>query len=174
MNTSTAIHTPSNVKPEFSPGTLQLVHEIIKRYPEGKQKSALIPILHLAQNEFGGWLSPETMEYVASLLNIKNVEVFEVATFYTMFNTQPVGKYMLEVCHTGPCMINGADKIINYIKNKLNIEVGETTADGLFTLKPAECLASCGTAPMMQCGQHYYENLTIESIDQLISQWSTK
>ena len=174
MNSHIAISTTSTIKPEFKPGTLQLIKELISHYPEGKQKSALIPVLHLAQNEFGGWLSPETMDYVGSILNIHPIEVYEVATFYTMFNMQPVGKYLLEVCHTGPCNINGADKIIHYIKKKLNIEIGETTEDGLFTLKPTECLASCGTAPMMQVGMHYYENLTTESIDQLITEWSSK
>ncbi|MEP7320856.1 MAG: NAD(P)H-dependent oxidoreductase subunit E [Saprospiraceae bacterium] len=153
---------------------MALVNEIIIRYPEGKHKSALIPLLHLAQNEFGGWLSPESMDYVASILKIAPVEVYEVATFYSMFNLQPVGKYMLEVCQTGPCGLNGADKIINYLKHKLNIDIGETSADGLFTLKTVECLASCGTAPMMQVGEHYYENLTPSSIDHLLKQWSNK
>jgi NADH-quinone oxidoreductase subunit E len=174
MNNHIAISPTSQIKPEFNAGTMQIIKELINHYPEGKHKSALIPVLHLAQNEFGGWLSPETMDYVASILNIHPVEVYEVATFYTMFNMQPVGKYLLEVCQTGPCNINGADKVIQYLKKKLNIEVGETTADGLFTLKPTECLASCGTAPMMQVGMHYYENLTTESIDQLITEWSSK
>lgn len=174
MNNHIYISTSTPVKPEFSPATSALVNEIIQRYPEGKQKSALLPLLHLAQNEFGGWLSPESMDYVASILKIAPVEVYEVATFYSMFNLQPVGKYMLEVCQTGPCGLNGADKIINYLKRKLNIDIGETSSDGLFTLKTVECLASCGTAPMMQVGLHYYENLTPASIDQLLKQWSDK
>jgi NADH-quinone oxidoreductase subunit E len=174
MNNPTPINTSTSIRPEFSPATVALVHEIIQRYPEGKHKSALIPLLHLAQNEFGGWLSPESMDYVASILNIAPVEVYEVATFYSMFNLQPVGKYMLEVCQTGPCGLNGADKIIHYLKRKLNIEIGETSADGLFTLKTVECLASCGTAPMMQVGEHFYESLSPDTIDQLIKQWSAK
>jgi NADH-quinone oxidoreductase subunit E len=152
-----------NIK--FSEATLALVQKIIKRYPEGRSKSALLPILHLAQAEFNGWLSPATMDYVASILNIKPVEVYEVASFYTMFNLEPVGKCVLEVCRTGPCWLRGADDIIEYLQNKLNIKVGETTADGMFTLKLVECLASCGTAPMMQVGNNYVENLSCENLD---------
>lgn len=153
---------------KFADEQLEKVAEIIARYPEGKQKSALIPLLHLAQEHFGGWLDTPVMDYVASLLNIKPIEVYEVATFYTMFNMKPVGKYVLEVCQTGPCMLCGSDKIINHIKQKLGIKAGETTADGLFTLKPAECLGACGYAPMMQLGKFYKENLTIEKVDQII------
>ncbi|MEO6830968.1 MAG: NAD(P)H-dependent oxidoreductase subunit E [Chitinophagaceae bacterium] len=152
----------------FSEEKLQKVQEIIARYPEGKQKSALIPILHLAQDEFGGWLDVPVMDYVASILSIKPIEVYEVATFYTMFNMQPVGKYLLEVCQTGPCMLCGSDEIIEHIKQKLGINVGETTTDGLFTLKPTECLGACGYAPMMQLGNFYKENLTKEKVDALL------
>jgi NADH-quinone oxidoreductase subunit E len=152
-----------NIK--FSEATLALVQRIIKRYPEGRSKSALLPILHLAQAEFNGWLSPATMDYVASILNIKPIEVYEVASFYTMFNLEPVGKCVLEVCRTGPCMLRGADDIIEYLQNKLNIKIGETTADGMFTLKVVECLASCGTAPMMQVGTNYIENLSCDNLD---------
>ena len=153
---------------KFSEETDALVNKIIKRYPEGKQKSALLPVLHLAQAEFGGWLSTEVMDYVASLLNIKPVEVYEVATFYTMFNLKPVGKCLLEVCRTGPCQLRGSDEIIEYLERKLNIREGETSADGMFTLKAVECLASCGTAPMMQAGQHYIENLRSDSMDEVL------
>ena len=154
----------------FSESKMQEVKRLIARYPEGKQKSALIPLLHLAQEEFGGWLSTETMDYVASLLNIEPIEVYEVATFYSMYNLQPVGKYMFEVCQTGPCMLRGSDDIIGYIKNRLGINVGETTPDGLFTLKTVECLGACGYAPMMQLGKHYREHLTREKVDQIIEE----
>ena len=100
----------------------------------------MIPVLHLAQQEFGGWLDVPVMDYVASLLNIEPIEVYEVATFYSMYNLKPVGKYMFEVCQTGPCMLNGSDDIIKYIEEKLGIKPGETTADGMFTLKTVECL----------------------------------
>lgn len=155
---------------QFSEEKLAKVKEIVARYPEGKQKSALIPVLHLAQDEFGGWLDVPVMDYVAGLLSLKPIEVYEVATFYTMFNMRPVGKYVLEVCQTGPCMVCGADEIIEHIKTKLGIEPGETTQDGLFTLKPAECLGACGYAPMMQLGKHYKEHLTKEKVDALLDE----
>lgn len=152
----------------FSQEVLEKVQKIMNRYPEGRQKSALIPVLHIAQKEFGGWLDVPVMDYVAEVLQIKPIEVYEVATFYTMFNMQPVGKYILEVCRTGPCMVSGSEKILNHIRTKLNIKDGETTSDGLFTLKPAECLGACGYAPMMQLGKFYHENLTIEKVDEIL------
>jgi NADH-quinone oxidoreductase subunit E len=158
---------------QFSQENLQKVDKIIARYPEGRQKSALIPLLHLAQEQYG-WLSVETMDYVASLLNIEPIEVYEVASFYSMYNLKPVGKYMFEVCQTGPCMINGSDDIIEYIGEKLNIKPGETTADGLFTLKAVECLGACGYAPMMQMGKFYKEHLTKEKVDAIIEECRAK
>lgn len=155
---------------EFTREKLDKINELISHYPQGKEKSALLPILHMAQQEFGGWLDVSTMDYVASLLNIKPIEVYEVATFYSMYNMKPVGKYVFEVCQTGPCMLNGSDNIIKYIKEKLNIGIGETTADGLFTLKVVECLGACGYAPMMQLGKTYREHLTKEKVDQLIQE----
>jgi NADH-quinone oxidoreductase subunit E len=159
---------------EFSKEALETVQKIIKRYPEGKQKSALLPVLHLAQAEFDGWLSTETMDYVASLLSIKPIEVYEVASFYTMFNLEPVGKCLLEVCQTGPCWLRGSDDVIAYLEKKLGIKVGETTADGMFTLKAVECLGSCGTAPMLQCGADFHENLTDEKLDKLVEDLKNK
>ena len=155
---------------QFSDEKLKEVQRIISFYPEGKQKSAVIPVLHLAQKEFGGWLSTETMDYVASLLNLAPIEVYEVATFYSMYNLKPVGKYMFEVCQTGPCMLNGSDDIIKYIDVKLGIKPGETSADGLFTLKTVECLGACGYAPMMQLGNNYREHLTKEKVDAIIEE----
>lgn len=154
----------------FNEEKLKKVNELISRYPQGKQKSALLPVLHLAQQEFGGWLDVDTMDYVASLLQIQPIEVYEVATFYSMYNLKPVGKYVFEVCQTGPCMVKGSDEIINYIKEKLAIGIGETTADGLFTLKVVECLGACGYAPMMQLGKSYREHLTKEKIDAIIDE----
>src|SRR5580765_4753351 len=155
---------------QFSAEKLNKVNEIIARYPAGKQKSALIPVLHLAQEEFGGWLSSETMDYVASLLKLEPIEVYEVATFYSMYNLKPVGKYVFEVCQTGPCMVSGSDNIIDYIQQKLNIGIGETTSDGMFTLKTVECLGACGYAPMMQFGKTYREHLTKEKVDAIIEE----
>jgi NADH-quinone oxidoreductase subunit E len=155
---------------KFSDEKFRKAQEIMARYPEGKQKSALIPLLHIAQEENNGWLSPEAMDYVAGLLQIKPIEVYEVATFYSMYNLKPIGKYLFEVCQTGPCMVKGSDSIIDYIKEKLGIGVGETTADGMFTLKTVECLGACGYAPMMQMGKFYQEHLTKEKVDQIIDE----
>ena len=159
-------------KPVFSAEKMAEVQALIAQYPEGKSKSALIRILHIAEEEFGGWLSIETMDYVAEVLNIQPIEVYEVATFYTMFNLEPTGKYVFEVCRTGPCMLVGSDSIIDYIGSKLNIKVGETSADGLFTLKTSECLGACGYGPMLQCGKKYHEHLTKEPVDELIAAYS--
>jgi len=158
---------------KFSEEALATVNRIVARYPEGKQKSALLPVLHVAQAEFDGWLSPEVMDYVASILRIKPIEVYEVATFYSMFNTEPVGKCLIEVCQTGPCQVCGSDDIVEYLENKLAIKAGGTTPDGMFTLKTVECLGSCGTAPMLQCGADYFENLTPEKVDTLIDKLTT-
>ena len=155
---------------QFSQYKLDKVNEIIARYPEGKQMSALLPVLHLAQEEFGGWLDVPVLDYVAELLSITPIEVYEVATFYSMYNMKPIGKFMFEVCQTGPCMVRGADDIINYIKSKLNITVGETTEDGMFTLKAVECLGACGYAQMMQLGKNYREHLTPEKVDKIIEE----
>jgi NADH-quinone oxidoreductase subunit E len=156
---------------QFSDETLALVKKIVRRYPEGKQKSALLPVLHLAQSEFDGWLSPEVMDYVASLLSIKPIEVYEVASFYSMYNLAPVGRCLIEVCQTGPCWLRGSDDIVAHLESRLKIKVGETTSDGMFTLKTVECLGSCGTAPMLQCGSKYYENLTTNKLDELVDHW---
>jgi NADH-quinone oxidoreductase subunit E len=153
----------------LSEDRLKKVEEIVARYPDGKQKSALIPVLHLAQEQLG-WLSAEVMDHVASLLKVEPIEVYEVATFYSMFHLEKPGKYVFEVCQTGPCMLKGSDQIIEYIGTKLGIKPGETSADGLITLKPVECLGACGYAPMMQLGKHYREHLTKERIDQIVDE----
>lgn len=153
---------------KFNEEQLTEFNRLVARYPEGKQKSALLPVLHLAQDSFGGWLSAEAMDYVAELLQLNPIEVYEVATFYSMYNLKPVGRYMFEVCQTGPCMLNGSDDIIAYIGEKLGIKPGETTSDGLFTLKTVECLGACGYAPMMQMGKTYREHLTKAKVDAII------
>jgi NADH-quinone oxidoreductase subunit E len=152
----------------FSEKGLAECKRLIARYPEGRSKSALIPILHIAQAENDGWLSVNAMDAVAQVLGLQHIEVYEVASFYSMFNLHPIGKHMLEVCRTSPCMIRGSDDIIAHIEKRLNIHVGETTKDGQFSLKAVECLGSCGTAPMLQCGAKFHENLTPEKVDALI------
>lgn len=158
----------------FSDESLALVQKMIKRYPDSRKKSALIPVLHIAQAEFNGWLSPEAMDYVAGLLDIQPVEVYEVASFYSMFNLKPVGKCVIEVCRTSSCWLLGAEDVIGHIEKKLSIKAGETTSDGMFTLKTVECLGSCGTAPMMQVGADYYENLTLGKVDQLMDRFRSE
>lgn len=153
----------------FTPERMEEFRKIVARYPEGKQKSALLPVLHIAQQQYG-WLDVPVMDYVASLLKLEPIEVYEVASFYSMYNLKPVGRYMFEVCHTGPCMVSGSDDIIEYIKQKLGIRVGETTPDGMFTLKTVECLGACGYAPMMQLGKIFKEHLTREKVDMIIDE----
>src|SRR5436190_20907840 len=131
-----------NIK--FSDESMAVVNKIISHYPSDKIKSALLPVLHVAQAEFDGWLSAPVMDYVASILKIQPIEVYEVASFYSMFNLKPVGKCVIEVCRTGPCWLMGAEDIVRYMEKKLGIREGETTSDGMFTLKTVECLASCG------------------------------
>lgn len=170
FNTDRSYHP----NPRFSAERMKEIETIIARYPEGKQKSAILPILHIAQTDFG-WISVNVMDYVAEILKIQPIEVYEVATFYTMFNLQPTGKYVLEVCRTGPCMICGVDEIFEHLKKKLGVELNETSKDGRFTIKAVECLAACGGAPCLQVKlksedgiYKYYENLTPEKIDELI------
>lgn len=168
------LYVKKNVEVCFSEATLQKVNTLISHYPKGKQKSALIPLLHIAQEEFGGSLNVDIMDYVASLLKILPIEVYEVATFYTQFYLENVGKYVIEVCRTGPCAICGGEDIQGYLEEKLNIKTGETTADGLFTLKGVECLGACGYAPVMQINTEFYEHLTTEKIDAILKECKEK
>lgn len=160
-----------HLKPEI----FKKIEEIIELYPEGKTKSAMLPVLNLVQEECDGWLSVEALDLVAKILKVQPIEVYEVVTFYTMYNLKPVGRYLLEVCHTGPCAIRKAEWLLDYLQKKLNIKTGETTADGMFTLKAVECLGACGYAPMMQVGEHYHEFLdTEEKVDKLLSDLRNK
>ncbi|MBS1527985.1 MAG: NAD(P)H-dependent oxidoreductase subunit E [Bacteroidetes bacterium] len=154
---------------EFSPVLISKFDEIVGRYPQGKQKSALLPILHLVQAEYG-WVSVPAMDKVAEYLDLQPIEVYEVATFYTMYFMRPQGKFVLEVCRTGPCCLVGAEKIMDHIEQKLGVKEGEVTPDGLFSWRGVECLAACGFGPVLQIGPEYtfYENLTNDSVDQLI------
>jgi NADH-quinone oxidoreductase subunit E len=157
---------------DFSPEMMTEIIHVIGLFPEGKSKSALIRILHIVQTHFG-WTSVPAMNKVAEILSIQPIEVYEVATFYTMFHLNPVGNYVFEVCRTGPCMIVGSDDIIAYIEQKLNIKVGGTTSDGMFTLKTAECLGGCGYGPVMQCKYKFHEHLTTEKVDEIIEAYRT-
>lgn len=153
----------------FTPEMITKFQELVSRYPEGKQKSALLPILHLVQAEYG-WVSAPAMDKVAEFLHIQPIEVYEVASFYTMYFLKPQGKYVLEVCRTGPCCLVGAEKIMQHIETKLGVKEGEVTEDGLFSWRGVECLAACGMAPVLQIGPEYtfYENLNEGKVDELI------
>jgi len=133
--------------------------KIISRYPEGRQASAVLPLLDLAQRQFGGWLPTAAMDCVAVLLSMPAIRVYEVASFYTMYNLYPVGKNFVQVCTTTPCALRGCAGILNACRDELGIEVGETTPDNKFTLQEVECLGACVNAPMMQIGDNYYEDL---------------
>ncbi len=155
----------------FTPERLAKAQEIIARYPAGKQKSALLPLLHLAQEQYG-WVSSDIMDYVAGLLSILPIEVYEVASFYTMFHLDPVGKHVIEYCRTGPCCLMGGEDVYGHLKQKLGIDTGETTPDGKFTLKEVECLAACGWGPVFQIREKYYMNLTNSKVDEIIEELS--
>jgi NADH-quinone oxidoreductase subunit E len=153
---------------QFSPETKQRFDALVTRYPQ--KKAALLPALWLAQEEFGGWLSPEALEYVAGLLDLPPSKAYSVASFYTMYNLQPVGKYKIEVCRTLSCAMAGAFEIIEHMEKKLGVHLGETTPDGKFTLATQECLAACGYAPMCQInGKQYHEHLTPAKVDELLA-----
>jgi NADH-quinone oxidoreductase subunit E len=158
----------------FSAETLKRIREIILHYPGDRKKSALLPVLHIAQQELGGYLCVDTMDYVASLLEIQPIEVYEVATFYTMFHLEPAGKYVIEVCQTGPCALCGGERILDHLENVLGIKNGETTSDGLFTLKTVECLGSCDTAPVILVNTEFYESMTHEKVERIIEDLKNK
>lgn len=165
------VETPvQNGQPfQYSPAALAEVKGFFNKFPEGKHKSALLRALHIAQEENGGWLSLSALDHVAEVMGLQPIEVYEVATFYSMYNLEPVGRYVLEFCHTGPCAIEGAESLIAYTRRKLGLAEGErTSADGFFTIKGVECLGACGYAPMMQVGEFYHEHLTEEKIDRFL------
>lgn len=150
---------------EFSSEALKKFEETVSRYP--KKEAAMLPVLYLAQQEFG-CLSHDAIVYVAKLMDQSPARVYGVVSFYTMFNTKPIGRYHIQVCRTLSCALRGAEKVTGWIKKRLGIELGQTTADGKFTLSEVECLASCGTAPMMQINDDYYENLTEEKVAEIL------
>ncbi|XP_022667910.1 probable NADH dehydrogenase [ubiquinone] flavoprotein 2, mitochondrial [Varroa jacobsoni] len=158
-----------DMKFEFTPENLKRAQAIVNIYPEGYSNAAVIPLLDLAQRQFG-WLPISAMNYVADYLKMPRMRVYEVATFYTMFNRDPMGKYHIQVCTTTPCMLRGAEDIQAHIEQKLNIRNGETTKDGLFTLSVVECLGACVNAPMIQVNDDYYEDLTNKDVDHIIDE----
>ena len=150
---------------EFSTQALKEFEETVSRYP--RKEAAMLPVLNLAQREFG-YLDPEAIEYVARLMGQPPARVHGVVSFYTMYNMKPIGRHHIQVCRTLPCALRGAEGVTAFIKRKLGIDVGETTADRRFTLSEVECLASCGTAPMMQINDDYHEDLNEEKIERIL------
>jgi NADH-quinone oxidoreductase subunit E len=140
------------------------------KYPDDQRQSAVMPALTTVQDQNGGWLTTELMDAVALYLQMPSMAVYEVASFYSMYELKPVGRHKICVCTNISCMLSGVHETVGYLQKKLGIKFGETTEDNRFTLKEVECLGSCGTAPMMQIGDHYHENLTPEKIDTILDQ----
>lgn len=153
---------------EFNEQNKIKVAEILKKYPDDRKKSAVMPLLDLAQRQNYNWLSKNSIEHVANLLEMPEIKVYEIASFYTMYNLKPVGKYLLQFCKTTPCMLRGIDQIIKDCEKKLGIKMDETTVDGLFTLKEVECLGACVNAPIVQINDDYAEDLTSEKFLSII------
>lgn len=153
---------------EFTKENLKKAKEYIAKYPEGRQRSALMPLLWLAQKQNDNWLPQDALDYIADMLELPPIKVYEVATFYTMYNLKPVGKKHIQVCRTTPCWLRGADDITNLCKEKLGIGLGEITNDGQFSLIEVECLGACVNAPMIQINDDYFEDLTPESMEKII------
>jgi NADH-quinone oxidoreductase E subunit len=159
---STPLHAAEVEQPEsfeFAPENLEQAKAHIAKYPPGRQASAVLPLLWIAQYQNGGWLPKAAMDYVAELLAMAPIRVYEVATFYTMFNLRPVGRYLLQACTTTPCWLRGSDAVVEACERKLGIGMGGSTPDGLFTLVEVECLGACVNAPILQVNEDFYEDL---------------
>jgi NADH-quinone oxidoreductase E subunit len=152
----------------FTPENKALAEKMIAKYPPGRQASAVLPLLDLAQRQVGGWLPRAAMDYVAASLDMAPIRVYEVATFYSMFNLKPVGKYLLQVCRTTPCWLRGADQLTETCQRKLGISLRETTPDGKFTLVEVECLGTCVNAPVVQINDDFYEDLDPAKMEKLL------
>lgn len=152
----------------FTPDNKARADMIIARYPEGRQASAVIPLLDIAQRQAGGWLPQAAIEHVAEVLSMAKIRVQEVASFYSMFNLKPVGKYFVQVCRTTPCWLRGSDQMRDVCQKKLGIGLKETSADGQFTLVEVECLGACANAPVVQINDDYYEDLSVEQLEKIL------
>ena len=167
---SAPAHTPA-AEPAtfaFTPENLDRAQKIIAKYPEGRQASAVMPLLDLAQRQNAGWLPRIAMDHVADMLKMPRIRVYEVATFYTMYHLNPVGRHVVQVCTTTPCWLRGSDDVVKTCETKLGIHLGETTDDGRFTLREVECLGACVNAPIVQIGDDFYEDVSAEHMDRII------
>tara|TARA_X000000950_G_scaffold288002_1_gene402758 strand:- start:203 stop:799 length:597 start_codon:yes stop_codon:yes gene_type:complete len=153
---------------KFSKENMSKVNQTLKKYPLSQKSSAVMPLLDIAMRQSGGWIPDSAMHEIASIINVPYIRVYEVASFYSMFNLQPIGKYFIQVCTTTPCWLRGSDSLVNICKKHLTIDNNETSQDGLFTLKTVECLGACVNAPMVQINDNYYEDLTDISLLKII------
>lgn len=163
--------TSVDMQKDYQPLTPESIQEIDKwlaKYPADQKQSAVMPALTVAQDQNGGWLTTELMDAIADYLSMPKIAVYEVATFYSMYEHKPVGRHKICVCTNVSCMLCGSDDVVGHLRKKLGIGFGETTEDGKFSLKEVECLAACGGAPAMQIGDDYYEKLTPEKIDSIL------
>jgi NADH-quinone oxidoreductase E subunit len=154
---------------KFEKENLKKVADILKKYPENRKKSAVMPLLDLAQRQNANHITKEIISYIASMLDMAEIRVYEVATFYSMYNLKPVGKYLLQICGTTPCMLRGSADLIKLCKEKFNIGLNETSNDEYFTLKEVECLGACVNAPMVQINDDYYEDLNVENFEAILN-----
>ena len=156
----------------FTKDNLAKAKSLMEKYPQDKQRSAVMPLLWLAQQQHSNWIPTAAMDYIADMLDMPAIKVYEVATFYSMYNKQPVGKNLIQVCKTSPCWLRGSDDITKVCKNKLGINIGETTKDNKFTLVEVECLGACVNAPLVQINNDYFEDLTPESMTEILDNLS--
>lgn len=163
------MHFEQPEKFEFTKENLKAANNIIAKYPEGSQQSAVMPLLYLAQRQHNNWIPTAAMDVIADMLDMPKIHVYEVANFYTMYNKQPVGEYLVQICRTTPCWLRGSDEITRACRKNLGIDIGETTKDGKFTLVEVECLGACVNAPMIQINNDFYEDLDSESVCSILN-----
>ena len=163
------IHDTQPESFEFSKSNLEIAKSIIKKYPDNRKKSAVMPLLYLAQRQNENWIPLAAMKYIAKYLEMPYIKVYEVSTFYTMYNLAPVGKYFVQVCTTSPCLIRGADKIVKICKEKISKEENELSENKLCSWLEVECLGACVNAPMMQINNDYYEDLDEKSTNEILN-----
>jgi NADH-quinone oxidoreductase E subunit len=169
MSMATERAVATNEPFAFTPENLSRADEICSRYPASRRRSAALPILDLAQRQHGGWLSLEALDYVAEYLGLPAIQIYEVATFYSMFNLRPVGRYFVQVCRTTPCWLRGSDAVTEACKSRLGVDLGGTTKDRLFTVVEVECLGACVNAPVVQINDDYYEDVNPETMGRILS-----
>ena len=157
----------------FDRDNMLLAKKILKIYPKNFKESSIMPLLSIAQNQNNGWLPKKAIEYVSDFLEIPEIKVLEIATFYSMYNLSPVGKFHIEVCTTSPCMLRGSDEILSFCEKKLAIQVGDISKDKMFSLSRVECLGACVNAPIVKINENYYEDLDLNSTDKLINNLSS-